>query len=587
MTLRKKFYFVFFILFAVLSLAFAILSSRTISSTFANLEKEMTFEDLQRIEKTIAQESDHIKAVTGDYSMWDDTYNFISGKTPDKSYLENNFASTTFSNLKVDAAIFLKKDLTVFWSGIAEEEEEITNKVLQDKFVKHFRSLFDDIDAEGLGGVFLFEKIPVLVGIRGIVKSDGSGDIRGYMAFIVHLGEHRLKAIRDRLGLNLHLHDVDSSKIKPKGKEYFVDINEDDNSIIGAVNQLGMAGNPIFVYEINKDSRVIAAGKKYFYKSFIMSVAILVFGLLAIAFLLEHNILKRLGLLKETMDSIEKTKDIGVRIKINNARDEIGIVENSINKMLDSIDASQKEQAKLQQQVVHSAQLSSIGTLGSSIAHELNNPLTVIVGYAGRILRKFKKGEDVSKEFIEDNLNVIIEQGGRMDKIINSVRTLGRDSSHDPAETLSPNEIIEQAVILLQHKMRKRSVQFEFTPDITLPNFTVHRVNIESAIQNLINNAIDAFDNVGDRENKVIKVVVERSIDQKNIVFKVEDNASGIPKDILAKIFEPFYTTKPAGKGTGIGLSLTKKMIEDHRGMIAVESEIGIGTTFIVSIPIS
>jgi two-component system NtrC family sensor kinase len=144
-----------------------------------------------------------------------------------------------------------------------------------------------------------------------------------------------------------------------------------------------------------------------------------------------------------------------------------------------------------------------------------------------------------------------------------------------------PNQTIERALELVQHEILSRGVHLEFIPDPNLPPILASQDHLQSVWLNLLLNAIDSLD----KTPAEIHISTLRVGDE--IHVKVADNGKGIPSDRLTRIFEPFYTTKAAGRGTGLGLSVSHRIIRQHGGRIGVESQLGMGSTFTIVLPTS
>ncbi|MCX7944989.1 MAG: ATP-binding protein [Deltaproteobacteria bacterium] len=237
-------------------------------------------------------------------------------------------------------------------------------------------------------------------------------------------------------------------------------------------------------------------------------------------------------------------------------------------------------QAKLYQ----AEKMSTIGFLAAGIAHEINNPLTAISGFAQGLKRKLpllRKNLDKSvSDEIEEYLNIILKECKRCKDIVQNLLDLGR-SRQQKLSLLDLNSIITDTVQLTRHHFKKRGKNFiKLKLCKELPMVYGDISQLKQVILNLLLNALDATEKKGDvtiTTSKVGEEVVEMS---------VKDSGVGIPQEHLDRLFEPFFTTKPAGRGTGIGLSTCYNIIKNHGGEIFVSSELGKGTTFTVQLPI-
>ncbi|MFZ0452862.1 MAG: ATP-binding protein, partial [Ignavibacteriaceae bacterium] len=256
-----------------------------------------------------------------------------------------------------------------------------------------------------------------------------------------------------------------------------------------------------------------------------------------------------------------------------------------------------------QAQLIHSEKMASLGELTAGIAHEIKNPLNFINNFSEvsselidemkeELLNGNKEEVIAISDDLKQNLDKINHHGKRADSIVKGMLLHSRGTTGEKILT-EINELLEQDVNLAYHGMRAQDKDFNITIekdyDETLEKINVVPQDISRVFLNIINNACYAANekkkkkNGGDFEPKL-------KVSTKNLNGKVEirigDNGNGIPKDIVDKIFQPFFTTKPTGEGTGLGLSLSYDIVTKvHGGELKVETKEGNGTTFIIQIP--
>ena len=233
------------------------------------------------------------------------------------------------------------------------------------------------------------------------------------------------------------------------------------------------------------------------------------------------------------------------------------------------------EQRKLEQQIQHTEKLVSMGQLAAGVAHEINNPLGVILCHLDLI----KDEANLSDEAKED-LKIIEKHVGNCRNIISDLLRFARQSK--PSLTMaSINDLIREVVSMAANQMEMQSIQIETTLDDTIPAIPLDVDRMRQVILNLLLNGAQAIEKSG-----TIRFFSRYEKEKKEVLITIEDTGSGIPADLQGKIFDPFFTTKPPGKGTGLGLSVSHSIIQEHNGEISIESDVYTSTTrFILTLP--
>ncbi len=224
-------------------------------------------------------------------------------------------------------------------------------------------------------------------------------------------------------------------------------------------------------------------------------------------------------------------------------------------------------------QLVRANKLSSLGELAGSIAHEIKNPLISIQGFAKRIAKT--KDTDKVRRYAE----LIDQEAGRLANVL--LKLLDFSRMDEPrTEECDLNDIVDDTVLFMEHHLtRFKNVNVEISRSSGPAVVRIDRIHIQQALVNLINNAAQAMP-----EGGVIRI--SSGIRDGFGFITVTDEGSGIDQETMSRIFEPFFTTKPRGEGTGLGLSLSKRLLEANGGSINVESEPGKGSTFHLLIPL-
>lgn len=241
------------------------------------------------------------------------------------------------------------------------------------------------------------------------------------------------------------------------------------------------------------------------------------------------------------------------------------------------VDERTKKLKDSQDQLIQTEKLASMGKLAGYIAHEINNPVGIIVSRAECILMDTKDKE--SLKHLRNDIEVIKKHSNRIATITRAILTFSRKS---PVEfsTTDINEVIDETLLLLEKQFLHDNIHFKRQLDYSIPKIRGNANQLHQVFFNILNNARDSMPTGGE-------IGVQSRLKSSGIVsVSISDTGTGIPEEHLYKIFEPFFTTKKEGKGTGLGLSVTYGIIKDHNGQINVYSNASEGTTFEIMLPL-
>jgi two-component system cell cycle sensor histidine kinase/response regulator CckA len=240
-----------------------------------------------------------------------------------------------------------------------------------------------------------------------------------------------------------------------------------------------------------------------------------------------------------------------------------------------------KAYARLERQSALLAQqtkMSAIGTLVAGVAHELNNPLMAMLHFAQYCLNHIAE-DDQTYTVLQD----IEHETRRCIAIVKNLLTFSHkgDERKKKYESKNPAEILERVIRLLSYRIEKEGVSVTSHVDEETPKIRMHVNTMQDVFLNLLTNALDALE-----ESKKKEVHIDIRPNGDGVLVSVADSGSGIPPEVIGNIYDPFFTTKAVGGGTGLGLSLCQGVIHAHGGEITCESELGTGTVFHAFIPI-
>ena len=231
--------------------------------------------------------------------------------------------------------------------------------------------------------------------------------------------------------------------------------------------------------------------------------------------------------------------------------------------------------------LIHAARLASVGEMATGVAHEINNPLTVINGRVELLKKKLERGP-VDSEILRATLLSIGQMGDRITKIVKGLLSYGRHQDSDEMVVTQITTIVSETLDLYIQKMKNHGINF-FMDEVKDTFILCHPIQISQVMVNLINNSIDATSELDD---KWIKILIENKYEDSMQFWEVrfQDSGPGIPPEYQAKMMNPFFTTKEVGKGTGLGLSISRNIMASHNGQL-IYDPLAPHTTFILKLP--
>lgn len=291
------------------------------------------------------------------------------------------------------------------------------------------------------------------------------------------------------------------------------------------------------------------------------------------SYLLSGTITRSLAMITKAAREIGKG-NFPEKIDIK-TKDEIEDLANAFQYMIDSIKRRDEELKKYAQQTIAEAErLAIIGQLAAGVAHEINNPLTGILLYCDLMLKNLPDDHPYKKNLLRIN-----NEAQRCKTIVKGLLDFARQKKPE-VKKASVNELIESTLNLLKTQAIFLNITIKLGLN-DLPQINIDPSQIQQVLINIIMNGVEAMEGKGE-----LKIESKLSEDKKYVCILISDTGPGIKPEYHKKIFEPFFTTKEATHGVGLGLSISKRIIEDHNGAIEVNSEPGKGTTFIIKLPI-
>ena len=252
-------------------------------------------------------------------------------------------------------------------------------------------------------------------------------------------------------------------------------------------------------------------------------------------------------------------------------------------KLLQKLAAANEQTCFLDEKLIQSQKLASIGELSAGIGHEINNPLAIIsqeTEWMQHLLKRIGERDPKEVAELQDSLKEVLRQVDRCREITQNLLDFARKK--EPVfQEVNVNKLIDDLSRLVEKETIQYHIEIRKDFQQDLPLVHTDAPSLRQVVLNLLTNATHAIEKDGR-----IRIATQRS-ENGSVDIIVEDTGCGIPKDHIIKIFDPFFTTKPEGKGTGLGLSICHGIVDKLGGRISVSSEVGKGSTFVVTLPIN
>jgi two-component system NtrC family sensor kinase len=262
------------------------------------------------------------------------------------------------------------------------------------------------------------------------------------------------------------------------------------------------------------------------------------------------------------------------------ADEEVGLLQHTVLELQQTqqeLQARISAQREAEARLIQAAKLAAVGEMAAGVAHELNNPLTSVVGFTELALDELPVDA-----VVRSDLELVLKEARRARSVVRRLLDFARQ-----AETIRVNadinEIVDDVLVLTKHLMQTNNVQPVIKLGKNLTWASVDRNQIKQVVINLVNNALYAMPEGGRLE---VETEEQTRFNRQWLTLSIRDSGIGIPPENLERIFEPFFTTRGDRGGTGLGLSVTYGIVTDHGGMIEVESQVRVGSTFVVWLPL-
>jgi signal transduction histidine kinase len=545
-------------------LIFGVLQAITalvIDPSFSNLEIQESKHNINQALSTINYSLTILQGQLKDYSCWDDTFNYVQNKN--QEYVENNFVESTFENLNLNLLVIVDNNRSLVYcqsfdlnNSVKVQTSEETRKILtSNENIWAFNST-EDITS----GVMKFDNQPMFVATSPILTSLNQGPIMGGMLFGRYIDEKEISQLAEIMSLNFSINNISYLKLQKPDNQIVDSLLKNETTVIVKENSPytvtgytlinDIDSNPSFILQVTQDRTVNQQGVWVKNIFLVASIALAFCVGAGFLFLLEIEIVKPMMKLAATVEEIPLDPNVSSTKKRVGSSEELAVlskaVRNSVNKRLEGMNEASR-----------------------MVGHDLRNPLAGIRG-ATYVLKK-NYGEYLGEKG-NSMLKIIDDCVEYSDKIVRDLLDYSSEIKLDKIKT-NPSRLINVSLSTLVMPANVQVIN-ETSDEFSV---LVDNGKIERVFSNLIKNACDAMPNGGQ-----LKITSRKVQGQVEIGFS--DSGTGMSKEILQKLWTPFFTTKP--KGMGIGLGICKRIVEAHMGRVKVETTSGKGTLFAVFLPL-
>ena len=534
-------------------------SQSIILGSFESLEEQYAQDNIERAINSLSTELSELSSKTADYAEWNDTYRFI--QDGNEEYIQDNLEPSTWANLRVDVVVFINTAGEIVFGAVYEPD--LTTAPLPQSLLEMLSAndtlwYHPDVDSAITGIVPLPEE-PLLIASRPILTNDHQGPIQGTLIAGRFFDSEELEFFTQTLLLPLTLSRVNDAETDADFMVARQSVSTEKPVFVQPLNGSTVAGyalltdiyeNPYLILRATMPRDIYKQGEvtiTYFLAAQIITGVVTA---VAVMVVLDRYIVSRLNRMATEVKNMGESESKGLKRLSWESEDELAVLAGAIDSMME-------ERVKAMEQVA------------AMVGHDMRNPLTGISN-ASYYLR-MKIGSNASPKVLE-MLDLIDKDVEYSNKIINDLLEYSREIKLEVTEQ-TPKAIMDGALALVTVPENIQVVDWvENEPLIKVDADKLKRVFV-----NIIRNAVDAMPDGGTLTIKSRKT-------RGKVEVSLADTGVGIPKGTLERLFTPLFTTK--ARGMGFGLAICKRIIEAHGGRISVESTVGKGTTFTLSIPL-
>lgn len=585
MPIRIRLIVLLFFGFLSLFLSQKYLLSVKMEKGFLEVEQKNAFESIERVNQAIEAQKEFLAGKITDWGEWDESYFFIAGENP--NYLKKHIPNFDlfYKNLSSDFLAIYSRDGKILHSSSQKGSDPAQQLEMSQKDFQIIWEVIKNMNQRSKVGFLVGDHKIFSFAAAQVKKGNGQGEHNGYFVIGEYLQESYIRKLSENSRTQVHI-----SALKPSDdlEQKMVILNDDQRLLSRPLNDV--YGHPVLKLEFTEDRSMHKTFLKTSKEVRNSLFYILVFNFIMIILFFYFQILRpiknfinwqtRITMKGDWKSSRFRTRFAPWKILGSFMTDDVDELSKSTNRMLDKIEDSISFIEKQTASLVNAEKFRSLGEMSGGIAHEINNPLAIILAQAHLLKKKLAQGNfQDNQALLVDGLTKIENTSLRIKKIISGLLSFARDGHNDPFENVQLISAIQDAIVLLAEKTNNLGIDLSF-------NYSEHFVVkgrsglLTQVVYNLLSNSIDEIQN---QPTKWLKINLLRK--DHNVRIEVIDSGPGISKEIQDQIMQPFFTTKEVGKGTGLGLSISLGIIQDHGGTIYLNKDCE-NTCFVIELPI-
>jgi len=591
MTLRKKTLYIIGVTFLSLILILYFISENILLDGLAEIEEENTHQSVERALSVLSNDLSSLEATADDWASWDDTYAFIEDANPD--YIESNLTDETFIGLGLNFILFIDTSGEVVFGkafDLHNEEEVPVSRSLQG-YLSANDSLWRHPDTESsITGILLLAETSVLIASQPILTSEDEGPIRGALIMGYYLDATNIDRLGETTLLSIDVQRIDGTQMPADFQSARLSLSKEtpilvqplgEKYVAGYALLMDVYGKPALMLRVDMPRDIYQRGRTNIAYLILAIVGVgLVVGVVAML-IIEKWVLSRLTRLSKSVSNIGESGDLSTRVSMG-GRDEVSKLADTIDVMTETLEQSSKTLREKNVQLEEANRAKS--EFLAHMSHELRTPLNVIMGFSELMLDGVPG--KVSKEQ-RQCLNDIWGGGQHLLGLVNDILDLSKIESGKMELKLRDIElpgVIKSLRSEIMPMLAPRKQSLDIKVEKGLPLVRADRDKVRQVLLNLLNNATKF---TPDGSKLKVEAVRENNWCRVSVI----DNGIGIKQEDQERIFEPFCQLDSAlekeERGTGLGLTIARQIVEKHGGRIWVESEYGKGSRFSFTLPLA